>query len=130
MLRSLKIITHIYSMSAGEKTSRNWSPISVPRGLVAFRNENITNCFPHWLPLILYWTFLVKTLCDVTCSSLYKEGVIFFTKGNRVHPKIRMTKECNGNSMINVKWCSPLTFCSALPLKDLFISVTYRNRMA
>lgn len=87
MLRSLKIITHIYSMSAGEKTSRNWSPISVPRGLVAFRNENITNCFPHWLPLILYCTFLVKTLFDVTCSSLYREEVISLTKGNGARHK-------------------------------------------
>jgi len=36
-------------MSAGEKTSRNWSPISVPRGLVAFRNENITVSLPGFL---------------------------------------------------------------------------------
>lgn len=121
MLRSLKIITHIYSMSAGEKTSRNWSPISVPRGLVAFRNENITNCFPHWLPLILHCTFLVKTLFDVTCSWPYREEVISLTKGNGAHHEIQMPLECNGNRMINVRWGSALTSHCALPLKCLFI---------
>lgn len=127
MLRSLKIITHIYSMSAGEKTSRNWSPILVPRGLVAFRNENTTNCFPHWLPLILHCMFLVKTLFDVPCSWPYREEVISLTKGNGAHHKMPM--ECNGNRMINVRWWSALKSHCALPLSVSSLSVTYRNRM-
>jgi len=95
MLRSLKIITHIYSVSAGEKTSRNWSPISVPSGLVAFRNENITNCFHHWLPLILYCMFLVKTLFDVTCSSLCKKRLFPSLK----EMELIIKSECQWNAM-------------------------------